>query len=116
VNFATRRAPKSSGWLPFSTPAMDPDLEPALGFPEANISVGGGGFYGPSYTSQGSQTRSAGSTDDREADGSDLEPSLWGVTAHGLSLARQDRLGGFPVDDGEQEAGDEPTPWLRHWR
>jgi hypothetical protein len=89
---------------------LDPDLEPALGFPEANISVGGGGYYGPSYTSQGDQTRSAGSADDRETDDSDLEQSLCGVTADGLRLNAHCRLtGAMAVDDGEQEADDEPS-------
>ncbi|MET4364292.1 hypothetical protein ABIB06_004891 [Bradyrhizobium sp. LB8.2] len=89
---------------------IDPDLEPALGFPEANISVSGGGFYGPSYTSQGNQTRGAGTTDDREADNSDLEPSLCGVTADGFRVNAHCRLtGAMAVDDGEQEAEDEPS-------
>jgi hypothetical protein len=95
---------------------LDPDLEPALGFPEANIRQGGGSIYGPSYTSQGDQGQikiedgRCGATDDREADDGDLEPSLCGVTAHGLSTPRHCPItGASPIEDGEQDAEDEPS-------
>lgn len=95
---------------------LDPDLEPVLGFPEAAIRPGGGSVYGLSYTSQGDQGQieiedgRCGATDDREADDGDLEPSLCGVTAHGLSMPRHCPItGASPIEDGEQDAEDEPS-------
>jgi hypothetical protein len=95
---------------------LDPDLEPVLGFPEANIRPGGGSIYGPSWTSQDDQGQieiedgRCGTTDDREADDGDLEPSLCGLTAHGLSAPRHSATtGASPVEDGEQEADNEPS-------
>lgn len=93
-----------------------PDAEPNLGWPEPSMRPGDGeGGHWLTYTSQGDQSKTriedgrCGTTDDREDDGDDREPSLCGVTAYQFNAYanREDELEG----DGERggEADLEPS-------
>lgn len=79
---------------------LDPDLEPELGFPETDLSH----YKSRDQSLKKIEDGRCGSTDRREADDGDLEPSLCGVTAEGLTMPQYDA-----VFDGEAEQEDEPS-------
>lgn len=85
---------------------LDPDLEPDLGFPETDLSH----YKGRDQSLNEIEDGRCGAMDDREADDGELEPSLCGVTAHGLAALGHDRFtGAMAIEDGEEEAEDEPS-------